>query len=133
MGDPTAPAFTTDGVRGATRRFDLRDRAAAANQFAVVRDRRGDVRGRARDGVFNAPRLLFALGALDIGLGGIAALAVPWTAHSVGWVAVVPIVDIFAIALRAWPTRRRARCCWIFPAMWLASLGRADDNGAGAS
>ncbi|WP_454168743.1 sensor histidine kinase [Microbacterium paulum] len=120
-----APLTTERRPRRDAQRFDLRDRAAAANQLLLCGIVAVMFVVGLVSGVFQRPEL-FALGALIIGLGGIAALAVPWTRIPAGWVAVVPIVDIFAIALlRVADPPGGLGLLWIFPAMWLASLGRA--------
>lgn len=120
-----APLTTERRSRRDAQRFGLRDRAAAANQLLLCGIVAVMFVVGLVSGVFQRPEL-FALGALIIGLGGIAALAVPWTRIPAGWVAVVPIVDIFAIALlRVADPPGGLGLLWIFPAMWLASLGRA--------
>lgn len=80
------------------QRFDLRDRTAAANQLLLCAIVAVLFVVGLVGGFIHRPEL-FALGALLIGLGGIAALAVPWTSIPAGWVAVLPLVDIVAIAL----------------------------------
>ena len=107
------------------QRFDLRDRTAAANQLLLCAIVAVLFVVGLVGGFIHRPEL-FALGALLIGLGGIAALAVPWTSIPAGWVAVLPLVDIVAIALmRQADPLGGLGLLWVFPAMWLATLGRA--------
>ncbi len=107
------------------QRFDLRDRTAAANQLLLCAIVAVLFVVGLVGGFIHRPEL-FALGALLIGLGGIAALAVPWTSIPAGWVAVLPLVDIVAIALmRQADPIGGLGLLWVFPAMWLATLGRA--------
>lgn len=114
-------------VREKTRamavRLDLRDRLAVGNQLLLC----GIVAILFVSGVATgmlARPGLFALGTLGLALGGIAALAVPWVRVAAGWIAVIPIVDIFAIGiLRLADPAGGLGLLWAFPAMWLASLG----------
>ena len=95
---PAVPVAVRAKKRRMSSRFDLRDRVAAGNQLllsaivAVV-----FVVGVVTDAL--ARPGLFALGLLGIVLGAIAALAVPWTRVSAGWIAVVPLADVLAIGV----------------------------------
>lgn len=106
-------------------RFALRDRTAAGNQLLLC----GIVVVMFVVGLATGvlPRAeLFALGVLIVAIGTIAALAVPWARIPAGWIAVIPFVDIIAIAmLRNADPAGGLGLLWVFPAMWLASLGRA--------
>jgi signal transduction histidine kinase len=67
---------------------------------------------------------LFLAGALLVFAAGAATLAVPWARIAQGWLFLVPVIDIIAIALlrRAEPVGGLG-LLWVFPAIWLASLG----------
>jgi signal transduction histidine kinase len=67
---------------------------------------------------------VFLLGVLIVLGGGAATLLIPWSRVSRGWVLLLPLVDIGAIALLRWaePTGGLG-LLWAFPAMWLATLG----------
>ncbi|WP_460774050.1 ATP-binding protein [Microbacterium sp. GXF7504] len=69
-------------------------------------------------------RAPFLFGTLLILAGGAAALLVPWARIARGWVVLVPLVDIGAIALLRWAEPDGGLgLLWTFPAMWLAGLG----------
>lgn len=109
-------------LSGAT--IDLRDRVAANNQLlltAIV----GAlfVVGFATQSLRNPE--LFGLGVLVIVVGAGASLAVPWTRIAPAWVAIIPLVDIGAIALlRASDPSGGLGLLWAFPVLSLSSLGR---------
>ncbi|MFT4212838.1 MAG: ATP-binding protein [Microbacterium sp.] len=67
---------------------------------------------------------LFLVGMLVVFVGGAVTLVVPWQAIARGWMLLVPLADIFAIALlrQAQPTGGLG-LLWAFPAMWMATLG----------
>lgn len=106
-----------------TLRFDPRDRIAVGNQLLLC----GIVAVLFVMGVATgllANPGLFSVGALGVALGGLAALAVPWARIAPEWIAVVPIVDVFAIGiLRLADPAGGLGLLWAFPAMWLSSLG----------
>lgn len=112
------------GRRPSGATIDLRDRVAANNQLlltAIV----GAlfVVGFATQSLRNPE--LFGLGALIIVVGAGASLAVPWTRIAPAWVAIIPLVDIGAIALlRASDPSGGLGLLWAFPVLWLSSLGR---------
>ena len=115
---PTGPA---DGrIRG-----QLRDRAAASNQFVLcavvgVLFFIGIATASLTDGG------LFGIAALLVVLGGVAGLAVPWSRLPPYAVIVLPVVDIVAIALmRIAEPNAAFGLLWVFPAMWLSVIGRA--------
>jgi len=103
---------------------ELRDRAAANNQVvlcAVV----GVlfVVGIATSSLADAG--LFGLAVMLVVLGGVAALAVPWSRLPAYTVVVIPLVDVLAIALmRISDPSAAFGLLWVFPAMWLSALGR---------
>lgn len=106
-------------------RFEPRDRVAAGNQLLLCGIVAVLFVGGMTAGTLARPGL-FSLSALGVGVGGIAALAVPWTRLPAGWVAAVPILDVFAIAgMRLSDPPGGLGLLWAFPAMWLASLGRS--------
>lgn len=67
---------------------------------------------------------VFLAGAMVVFGGGVATLVVPWTAIARGWIFIVPLVDVAAIALMRYaePTGGLG-LLWAFPAIWLAALG----------
>ncbi|MBA8816248.1 signal transduction histidine kinase [Microbacterium halimionae] len=68
----------------------------------------------------------FLLGVLLIFASAGATLIVPWNRGSALLIAVIPIIDIFAIAiLRSASPAGGYGLLWVFPAMWLGSLGLA--------
>ncbi len=68
---------------------------------------------------------LFGIAVLLVVLGGVAALAVPWSRLPPAAVAVIPVVDIVAITLlRISDPAAAFGLLWVFPAMWLSTLGR---------
>jgi len=103
---------------------ELRDRAAANNQVvlcAVV----GVlfVLGIATGSLADAS--LFAIAVMLVVFGGVGALAVPWSRFPSYAVAVIPLVDVAAIALmRISDPTAAFGLLWVFPAMWLSALGR---------
>lgn len=104
--------------------IELRDRVAAKNQLllsAIV----GTlfVVGFATQTLRNPS--LFGLGVLLIIACAAATLSVPWTKIAPQWVAVIPLIDIAAIAvLRTSDPTGGLGLLWAFPIMWLSSLGR---------
>jgi len=101
------------------------DRVAAGSQLLLSALTVVLLVGGITGGLFAQPGL-FALGTLGIALGAIATLAVPWGRIGAGWIAVVPIVDVVAIGALRWSDPSGGLgLLWAFPAMWLASLGRA--------
>jgi signal transduction histidine kinase len=69
-------------------------------------------------------RPLFLSGALAVFAGGALTLLVPWTRIARGWVLLVPLLDIVAIAaLRRAEPIGGLGLLWTFPAIWLAALG----------
>lgn len=106
-------------------RFEVRDRVATGNQLLLWAIVVLLLITSIATGTLPRPEL-FALGALGITFAALASLAVPWDEISPGWAAVVPIVDILAIALlRMSDPAAGLGLLWAFPAMWLGSLGRA--------
>ncbi|QEW00199.1 HAMP domain-containing histidine kinase [Microbacterium caowuchunii] len=127
VGDPRAR------VRGALRRT-----------FATVGDARTGA-ARARTAVLNQlllcvivlfvaalalwgtgaiERSLFLSGVLLVFAGGAVALLVPWARIAQGWVLLLPLLDIVAIALmRRSEPNGGLGLLWAFPAIWLALLG----------
>lgn len=103
---------------------ELHDRAAANNQLvlcAVV----GVlfVLGLATDSLADAGQ--FGIALLLVVAGGIAALAFPWSRVPPFWVALIPMIDVAAIAvLRVSDPGGGFALLWVFPAMWLPTLGR---------
>ncbi|MDN3496746.1 ATP-binding protein [Planococcus sp. APC 4015] len=72
-------------------------------------------------GRFSGDRGLFFAGVVVIFLATAAAIAVPWNSVSVYASAIIPIVDIIAIAMMLEAsTTSGFSLLWIFPAMWLA-------------
>ncbi len=68
---------------------------------------------------------LFGVAVLLVVLGGVAALAVPWSLLPPYVVAVIPVVDIGAVALmRISDPSAAFGLLWVFPAMWLSTFGR---------
>ncbi|MFT4306904.1 MAG: PAS domain-containing protein, partial [Microbacterium sp.] len=67
---------------------------------------------------------LFLAGILVVFAGGAVTLIVPWQDIARGWMLLVPLADVLAIALlgHAHPTGGMG-LLWAFPAMWMASLG----------
>lgn len=106
-------------------RFDLRDRVAVSNQLLLC----GIIAVLFLAGIITrslASPTLFGLAALTVAAGGVAALAVPWTRISVAWVVAIPLADIFAIALLRYSDPAAGfGLMWAFPAVWMATLGRA--------
>jgi signal transduction histidine kinase len=118
------PAVAARSTSRASFRLELRDRVAAGNQLLLCGIVVVLFTGGLALGSLTRPGL-FAIGALVIAIGAIAALSVPWSQVPAGWVAVVPIVDIAAITvLRVAEPTSGVGLLWAFPAMWLASLGR---------
>ncbi|MDQ1128394.1 cell wall metabolism sensor histidine kinase WalK [Microbacterium sp. SORGH_AS_0888] len=71
-------------------------------------------------------RAAFLIGSMMIFAGGAAMLIVPWARLSATWFTVVPLVDIAAIGLMRWAEPMGGfATLWVFPAMWLASVGLA--------
>ncbi len=104
-------------------RFDDRDRLAAGSQLVLSGTVAVLFVAGVATGILARPGL-FAIGALGVVLGGIAALAVPWSRVSPGWVMVIPIIDILSIGvLRLADPERGLGLLWAFPAMWLATIG----------
>ncbi|KAA9135832.1 sensor histidine kinase [Microbacterium caowuchunii] len=69
-------------------------------------------------------RSLFLSGVLLIFAGGAVALLVPWARIAQGWVLLLPLLDIVAIALmRRSEPNGGLGLLWAFPAIWLALLG----------
>jgi len=69
-------------------------------------------------------RTLFLCGALAVFAGGALTILVPWTRIARGWVLLVPLLDIVAIAaLRRAEPIGGLGLLWTFPAIWLAALG----------
>ncbi len=103
---------------------ELRDRSAANNQLvlcavmAVL-----FILGLATDSIADAA--LFGIAMLLVVVGGIAALAFPWPRVAPYWVAVIPLIDIAAVALlRISDPGGAFALLWVFPAIWLPTLGR---------
>lgn len=120
-----APSATPRTRRRTTLRFDLRDRVAVGNQLLLCGIVVVLFVGGTLAGVLSSPGV-FAIGTLLIAVATIATLAVPWTRVAPAWVALVPLVDIVAIAvLRVAEPPAGLGLLWAFPAMWLASLGLA--------
>ncbi|MBB2976785.1 signal transduction histidine kinase [Microbacterium endophyticum] len=68
----------------------------------------------------------FLLGVLLIFASAGATLIVPWDRGGPLFIAVIPLIDVFAIAiLRAASPAGGYGLLWVFPAMWLGSLGLA--------
>lgn len=114
------PPRSADGRIGG----ELRDRVAANNQLVLcavvgVLFVVGIATGSLADGG------LFGVAVLLVVLGGVAALAVPWSRLPPAAVAVIPVVDIVAITLlRISDPAAAFGLLWVFPAMWLSTLGR---------
>lgn len=105
-------------------RFDLRDRVAVINQLLLCAVIAVLFLAGIITNSLPSPTL-FGIAALAIAAGGVAALAVPWTRIPAGWVVVIPLVDIFAIAvLRYADPAAGFGLMWAFPAVWMATLGR---------
>lgn len=69
-------------------------------------------------------RSLFLSGVLLVFAGGAVALLVPWARIAQGWVLLLPLLDIVAIALmRRSEPNGGLGLLWAFPAIWLALLG----------
>ncbi|WP_159500862.1 PAS domain-containing sensor histidine kinase [Microbacterium sp. 18062] len=69
-------------------------------------------------------RPLFLVGVLGVFLGGAATLLIPWALIPRGWILLVPLADIVAIAaLRHAEPDGGLGLLWAFPAIWLAALG----------
>lgn len=69
-------------------------------------------------------RGMFLVGTMAIFAGGAAVLVVPWARIPLGWVLLVPLLDIGAIALlRLAEPRGGLGLLWAFPAIWMATLG----------
>ncbi|GAA3023953.1 sensor histidine kinase [Microbacterium dextranolyticum] len=113
------PPRATSGGGG-----DVRERIVASNQLflcAVV----GILFlvGVATGGLPDAAT--YGWGMLLIVAGGVAALSVPWSRVALGWSAVIPTIDVVAIALlRASDPSAGFPLLWAFPAIWLSSIGR---------
>ncbi|WP_336633058.1 MULTISPECIES: sensor histidine kinase [unclassified Microbacterium] len=106
-------------------RFEVRDRVATGNQLLLWAIVTLLLLTSIATGALPNPEL-FALGALGITFAALASLTVPWDQIPPGWAAVVPIVDILAIALlRMSDPAAGLGLLWAFPAMWLGSLGRS--------
>ncbi len=112
------------GRRPSGATIDLRDRVVANNQLLLTAIVGGlFVVGFATQSLRNPE--LFGLGVLVIVVGAGASLAVPWTRIAPAWVAIIPLVDIGAIALlRASDPSGGLGLLWAFPVLWLSSLGR---------
>ncbi len=66
----------------------------------------------------------FLAGTLVILAGAAATLLIPWNRIARGWVVLVPLADIWAIALLRWAEPNGGiGMLWVIPAMWLAALG----------
>ena len=103
---------------------ELRDRVAASNQLLLTLIAGGIFLSGVLGGwLADAPA--FAAGVVIIVLAAVAALAVPWSRIEPAWVAVIPLVDIGAIALvRSADASPGLALLWAFPTMWLSSMGR---------
>lgn len=116
---------TTPGAADGRIASDLRERLAANNQLVLcavvaVLFVIGIATGSLADGS------LFGIAVLLVVLGGVGALAVPWSRFPPYAVAVIPVVDILAIALmRISDPSGALGLLWVFPALWLSSLGLA--------
>jgi signal transduction histidine kinase len=67
---------------------------------------------------------LFLTGSMLVFAAGAATLAIPWSRIAPGWLLIIPVVDIVAIALlRLAEPAGGLNMLWVFPAIWLASLG----------
>ncbi|MDJ1115183.1 sensor histidine kinase [Microbacterium dauci] len=103
---------------------ELRDRVVANNQILLA----GIVAaiylsGIAAGWLADVPQ--FAAGVAIIVVAALASLAVPWSRLPPAWVAVVPLVDIVAIALMRVSDVPGVALLWAFPTMWLSTMGRA--------
>lgn len=67
-------------------------------------------------------RVLFAAGALLTLLAWLSAATVPWNRFGPGWVNVIPLADVLAVALMHLGLPHLSTAVlWIFPIMWLAT------------
>ncbi|WP_394279067.1 sensor histidine kinase [Microbacterium sp.] len=102
---------------------ELRDRVVANNQILLTAIVAAIfLSGLAAGWLGNAPQ--FAAGVLIIVVAAVSSLAVPWSRLNPSWVAVVPLVDILAIALMRSSDVPGVALLWAFPTMWLSSMGR---------
>lgn len=123
--DAAAAARSASNSIARALRFEVRDRVATGNQLLLWAIVVLLLISSIVTGSLPRPEL-FALGALGITFAALASLAVPWDEISPGWAAVVPVIDILAIALlRMSDPAAGLGLLWAFPAMWLGSLGRA--------
>ncbi len=102
---------------------ELRDRVVANNQMLLT----AIVAGIFLSGLWSgwlADVPQFAAGVATIVVAALASLAVPWSRVNPAWVAVIPIVDIAAIALLRASDVPGVALLWAFPTMWLSALGR---------
>lgn len=106
-----------------SRSAAARSRSAALNQLllcavVLVISALSLLIGSHADGV------LFLTGVLLVFGGAAAALLVPWSRVPQGWLVIIPLGDIVAIALlRIAEPLGGLGLLWVFPAIWLASLG----------
>ncbi|HWR85443.1 MAG TPA: ATP-binding protein, partial [Rhodoglobus sp.] len=112
-------------ARAASQDLDIiadrtRDRTATLNQMllaSVV----FVLGGLVALGPFQGDAVVFFLGVVVIIVVTGATLVMPWNAVPHGWVAVVPVIDIAAIAaMQVAAPESPLGLLWIFPAMWLA-------------
>lgn len=102
---------------------DLRERVVAGNQLLLAAIVAAVyLSGLAGGWIVDVPH--FAAGVLIIVLAALASLAVPWSRIPAVWVALVPLVDIVAIALMHVSDLPAVSLLWAFPTMWLSGMGR---------
>lgn len=117
--------FLQAGVAGSRdpRTYAARGRSAVLNQLVLC----ALVLVVAAVGIFSGSlrnESLFLIGVVMVFAVGVATLAVPWSRIPRAVVYLLPLADIAAIAvMRVAEPMGGLGLMWVFPAMWLASLG----------